>query len=312
MSKLEQKGKTDDKKSSDDCTIPGPVPTSVLKNAVLNRSKHEEQAIREYVEWQAPKEKVIYLEKIITERLFDRKLDAWDVRTDKERYWVITNPINLYSQELFPSLDYTISFHIGVTTRLMAKERTSVDDQAYRLAGAWRRWSQAAEALEQADEAEEFQAVGMRCRECLLSFIHTISDKSMVPDGKDIPQASNFIQWSELISNTIAKGSSAKEVRRYLKDIAKSTWQLVNWLTHASNAIRFDGHLAVTATQNTLTAFEEAIIRYETGTPDRCPDCSSYRLSSIYSPEVDFDPPYITICESCGWSSPKDINLDDE
>src|SRR4051794_27829228 len=105
---MAKSGKT--KKSAtarqDDCTIPGSVPTSVLNESVLRRSPREEQAICEYVESQSPKEKVLHLEKVTTEYVLDRKLDVWDVRTDGERYWVITNPTNLYSQELFPSLDY--------------------------------------------------------------------------------------------------------------------------------------------------------------------------------------------------------------
>jgi hypothetical protein len=32
--------------------------------------------------------------------------------TDEGRWWVITNLTNLYSQTHFPSLDYTLSFHI--------------------------------------------------------------------------------------------------------------------------------------------------------------------------------------------------------
>jgi hypothetical protein len=85
--------------SPDECTIPGRVPDSVLNKFVLNRSEPEADAIREYVEWQSPKEKVTYLEKVATEHLFDRKIEAWDVHTDGERYWVITEPTNLYSQE---------------------------------------------------------------------------------------------------------------------------------------------------------------------------------------------------------------------
>ncbi len=126
--------------SSDECTIPGRVSDSVLNKFVLNRSDREAQAIREYVEWQSRKEKVTYLEKVATEHLFDRKLDVWDVHTDGERYWVITNPTNLYSQELFPSLDYTFSFHIGLMARVTARRwGTDDDEQQDRLAAAWRR-----------------------------------------------------------------------------------------------------------------------------------------------------------------------------
>lgn len=290
--------------SSDKCTIPGRVRDSVLNKFVLKRSEHEAQAIREYVECQSPKEKVTYLEKVATEHLFDRKLDAWDVHTDGERYWVITNPTNLYSQQLFPSLDYTLSFHIGLMARVMARHRgTGDDEQQDRLAAAWRRWTQAAEALDRADEAEEFQAVGMRCRECLLAMARAIANDSMVPAAQDRPKSADFLHWSELIANAAACGPSAAEIRVYLKSLAKSTWQLASWLTHASNAVRFDGYMAIEATQATLAAFGRAVVRYERATPDRCPRCHSYRIRSEHVLEPGIDPPYVTFCESCGWNT---------
>jgi hypothetical protein len=283
------------------CTIPGPVDPAVL-NAFAPQQNDEREAIRNYVEWQSPKENVNYVEKVLTERIFDRKMDAYDVHTDGERYWVITQPTNLYSQRLFPSLDYTLSFHVGVTARMMAdRKSTATDEQQDRLAAAWRRWTQAAEAIDQADEAEEFQAVGMRCRECLIAMVRAVAQPAMVPAGTDHPKAAAFIQWSELIADAVASGGSASEVRGHLKAMARSTWQLVSWLTHAANAGRFDAEMALDATQSTLAAFSIAVIRHERGTPDRCPQCTSYRLSSIHVPELDIDPPYITHCDVCGW-----------
>jgi hypothetical protein len=283
-------------------TIPGPVPISVLQRVVINSNAQEEQKIRDYVECEGSNEKVVFLEKVTTENLFDRKLDAWDVRTNRNRYWVITSPTNLYSQKLFPSLDYTLSFHVGISTRLLAQHKaTATDQQQDRLAAVWRRWIEAAEALDRADEAEEFQSVGMLCRECLIALIRVVANKKMVPDGQPSPKASDFIHWTELIANTIARGDSVDEIRTYLKTISKATWQLVSWLTHASNAVRFDGHMAIDATEVVITAFGTALVRYETGTPDKCPSCSSYRIGSVYRPDLSPDSPYVPMCESCGW-----------
>lgn len=207
-----------------DCVIPEPVAMEVLRKTVLNRAYHDEEEIQGYMAWQAKDEQVLHLEKITTERVFGRKLGVWDVHTDKNRWWVITNPTNLYSQELFPSLDYTLSFHIGVTARMMAHEsKEAPDENAERLVSAWRRWEQAAEALEQADEAEEFQAVGMCCRECLLAFIREINSPAMLLERQDAPKAADFVNWFEVVANAIARGQSTKEVRGYLKSLAKST-----------------------------------------------------------------------------------------
>src|SRR2546422_11429492 len=94
----------------------------------------------QYVEVQARGERVTHLEKITTERIGTRRLDAWDVHTGRDRYWVITNPTNLYSQRDFASLDYTVSFHVGVTARVAALQSPPTDTaQQHRFAAAWRR-----------------------------------------------------------------------------------------------------------------------------------------------------------------------------
>jgi hypothetical protein len=72
-----------------------------------------------------------------------------------------------YKQADLPSMETILSFHIGLTARLVARsarEASATDEQQDRTPAAWRKFAQAAEAIDKADEAEEFQAVGMRCR----------------------------------------------------------------------------------------------------------------------------------------------------
>ena len=291
------------KKPQGGCTIPGPVDPQVL-NDFAPQNPGERSTIKEYVEWQSPNEHVSYVEKVLTETVLGRRMDAYDVHTDGERYWVITQPTNLYSQRLFPSLDYTLSFHVGVTTRMLSDRKSdATDEQQDRFAAAWRRWSQAADAIDSADEAEEFQAIGMRCRESLLAMIRDVSDPSMVPKESEQPKAAAFIQWAELVADAVAKGGSAAEVRSHLKVTARSAWQLVSWLTHASNAVRHDAEMALHVTQSTLIAFALAVLRHEGGAPDRCPVCASYRISVVHVPELGVEPPYASACELCHWNS---------
>jgi hypothetical protein len=285
-----------------ECTIPPRVPDAVLNEFTLGRNEHEADAIKAYVEWQCAKdnEHVTYLEKVQTEHVFGAPHGCWNVRTEKERYWVITNPTNLYSQELFPSLDYTLSFHIGVTARIQSRRKGTNDDRVGdRLAAAFRRWEQAAEALDQSSESEEVQAVGMRCRECLITFVRAAATPAMVPNGQEPPKAADVLNWSELIADTVASGSRAAEIRGYLKALARATWQLVAWLTHATNATRYDGTLAVDATYAVLNAYGAAILRHEQPTPDRCPRCNSLRITIVTKP--DFDSGEAIACDGCGW-----------
>jgi hypothetical protein len=269
-------------------------------------AEHEERHVREYMEWQARDERVIHLEKVASERVFDRKHDVWDVHTDRRRWWVITAPTNLYSQEHFPSLDYILSFHVGLMARVASHENkasTAGSAERERLLAPWRRWEQAAEALDVAEEAEDFQGIGMRCRECLIELSQGAADLTMLQPGEESPKRADFLHWSEIIARTIAHGSSAEEVRSYLRTIAKSSWQFTNWLTHAKNAVRADAQIALDGTAHVLSTFGSTLLRHENGTPERCPNCSSYQMTVDFRPDIAPDTPNFSLCARCGWTS---------
>ena len=56
---------------------------------------------------------------------------------------------------------------------------------------------QASEAFDKADEAEEFQAVGMRCRECLLTLIRELTNEGNIVSEPDLPKTGDFIAWND-------------------------------------------------------------------------------------------------------------------
>jgi hypothetical protein len=289
------------------CVLPHEAGDDALRASLLDRSEREEAPIIEYAEWQLSKgaEKpahVKHLEKLKSERVFGREYQLWDVHTTAGRWWVVTEPTNIYPQQQFPSADYMLSFHVGLTARLMQRDRrTAATPRADRFAGAFRRWEQAAKGIDGANEAEDFQAVGMKCRECLLTFARDAQGDVQIGPGVERPKRGDFVAWSALIADWAAQGDQSKDIRRHLKLLADSTWQLVNWLTHARNAIHADAELVVSATSHLLESFTGSIIRRESKRPDRCPNCSSYQLDSIYAPELDRDPPYMLACRACGW-----------
>lgn len=133
----------------------------------------------------------------------------------------------------------------------------------------------------------------MKCRECLLAFVR---DAQIGLASSQKPKRADFLQWSDLISDWVAPGSHSKDVRVYLKQLAGSTWSLVNWLTHTSSAARNDAELIVSATSHILDSFAAALVRRESQLPDRCPKCSSYQVQSFYTPELEEDPPYLLVC----------------
>jgi uncharacterized protein CbrC (UPF0167 family) len=293
-----------------ECVVPSPIPPETLGEFVLSGEDDDERAhIRGYVERQAHQE-VKHVERIKAERIFGREYEVWDVHSDESRWWVITPPTNLYSQELFRSADYTLSFHVGLMARIDARRETpAAGAELERSLVAWRRWEQAHEAMQRGDEAEDFQAVGMRCRECLLEMVRSLVSPAMVPAGTAAPKIADFANWCDLIVGHVVPGSSSDELRRHLRAVAKSTWQYVNWLTHAQNAVGFDARIAVDSTAQVLNAFGAAVIRSERGVPDRCPSCQSYQVESIYDPESESASLYRSVCRSCGWSERSDTGL---
>ncbi len=148
----------------------------------------EERSIREYLAGQAPDENVTRLEKITSRRIGVNRFDVWDVWTDQARWWVITPMTNLYLQNDFQSLETALTYHVGITQVLSHRYRPGMTAQERnRGTAAFRKWDQAAEALENAEEAEDFQAIGMRLREGLLTFLRGISSDDFVPDGTKKP-----------------------------------------------------------------------------------------------------------------------------
>jgi len=288
--------------SDGDCVVPPALPKQELHKLLFRQSEHEAQGIREYVEWQTHgDEQVLHVEKVASERVFGREYDVWDVHTDKERWWVVTSPTNLYSQTLMPSLDYVLSFHIGLMARVAAhREPEGSEAEQEFLLVTNRKMVQASEAFDQADEAEEFQAVGMRCRECLLALVRELISGSDIAEGEDLPKAADFPGWNERITNAVASGGSAEHVRGYLKSTGERAWRLVNWLTHAANATRNDAELALSATSHVINNYALSVLKRKIEAPERCGRCKSYRITVDWRPDLGPTGLYVPRCEACG------------
>jgi hypothetical protein len=297
-----------------DCLVPPAIPKTELRNLVFKQSEHEVREITDYIEWQCNKRKddgaaegseeeelVQHAEKIVSERVLGRDYDVWDVHTNLNRWWVITNPTNLYSQTLMPSLDYTLSFHIGLMMRVMAKRGPDGDDAEQELLLITnRKLVQAGEKFDAADEIEDFQAVGMLCREALTSFVREILDTGAFDDLEDKPKAGDFVNWSDRMVGHVAAGGSAEHVRGYLKTSSAKAWQLVNWLTHAKNATRADAELALDATQHVVDNLTALALRAISAAPEQCGRCKSHKITVTFRPDHGENGEYVAQCDACG------------
>lgn len=271
--------------------------------------KHEERDIRRYVEGQSrnqddpddPDTKVTLVQKVSSYRLLGTDYDVYDVHMPKERWWVITEPTNLYSQESFPEYDVAFSFHVGLMLRVMNRDRVEIDDdKAEEVGGAWRRYEAAVTAMDSAREAEDYQGVAIKCREALLAFGREHQDADWLSNPELKPKVNDFKGWATLYAQTLSTG----RLRRYLNEIADKTWDVAVSLQHDSNATVWDAEMLLDATSHVFHMYSTAIVKVKRNPPRRCPKCSSYRVvidGDIQVQDGEQGWLQVDICSACGY-----------
>lgn len=299
---------SDDKREpappDDDCVVPShPVPAGELSRYSVEGDSHSESDIANYVNSQALDQTVLHVEKIKEAIVLGEAYEIWDVTTDKDRWWVLTNLTNLYSQRHFPSLDYTLSFHIGLMARLRSRSDWVDGTDPTPFDEVFRRIDQAECRFERAVEPDEFQAVGMHLRESLISLIYATRRRAELPAKIELPQGANFVSWSELLMNHLCSGSSNKKLRQHLKNISKDTWQLVNWLTHDRSANKTAASVAIHSCQTTIGHFIQVLERSRTDKTEECPVCKSRNIRTHFDLAIQPDGDYYLSCGACAWTN---------
>jgi len=266
---------------------------------------HERREIEEYLRSQSgPDFEIEHVEKLTSEYVLGDQYDVWDAHTNEGRWWVITNPMNLYSQEQIKSMDVALSFHIGLWARVQGREGRNLMDRDRRVRALLRRLDVATESLDRAKEVEDFQAVGMRLRELLLTLTFSLSELIQTPDDTAaLLKDADFKGLTNIYARSIAGGKSSEELRSLLRKTSEETWKYVNRLTHARNANEQDARIAISATHAIIEMFLQALIRVQRGMPERCPVCTSYRLQLVRSEDGDS---WVKLCEACGSAAAAD------
>ena len=269
----------------------------------------EEREIREYVISQIPPESdddVTLVQKVGRRRVAGRAHDLYDVWVSSgQRWWVITDMTNLYSQDDFKSLDQAFTYHLGLNIVLLERFNVKPDEaQAEYVGKPWRRFSGAVDAMVEAKESEDFQAVGIRCREILLALIRDYMDADWVHFQGERPQDANAKAWLGIFANSLTVNSKP---RAYLKAIAEKTWDLAVWLQHYVDASELDAEIVLGATQELLRAFTLLRRRHDQPVRERCPSCDSYQVveesSGLIECEGNFGILLHDECVRCGWRS---------
>ncbi len=258
----------------------------------MKATKHEREMVLAYLETQTQDDPVVHVEKVATERIGVIVHDIWDVHCSKSRWWVVTEPMNVYPQADFKSREVVLTFHVRLMARIFAREEIPLTKNAAMiLPNSWRVWELAVEAMTNSREAEDFQAVGVRLRECMVTFASEIADADLVPKGVEAPKKADVVGWSVLLIDHLASGSTNEQLRSYCKRLARETWDYVNKLTHAKNSGIFDAEIGTAGVSHFLSTITAARKKWAMGPNQRCAECGSYRISTGK-------------CIRCGWGDP--------
>jgi len=292
----------EENKLEGDCVLAPdqPLPADVVGRYSPARDFHAENDIIGYMAGQARDEMVLNVELVKTEHVAGRAHEVWDVTTDKGRWWVLTNPTNLYSQTHFRSLDYTLSFHIGLMMRVIARSHREAEEEDSPFTEVLRRFGQAEELAERAIEAVDFQSVGMQLRECLISLVAVLHRRVEV-ESDVLPKMADVTGWSALFLQSLCPGDKNDELRNYVKASVEKAWPLVNWLTHHRNANKTASLIAIQAVDNIIDCFGCLLMRENDDTVDQCPRCSSRNIRTHYDIGIEPDGAYFQSCGACGW-----------
>jgi hypothetical protein len=247
----------------------------------VKASDLEREQVLDYFAAQMADDPVVHLEKVAVERVGSVQHDIWDVHCRGSRWWAVSNSLNYYSQEDFTSRDVALTFHVGLMVRIASRDEVPITKEAAGLLPrAWRLWEQAVESLDGAREAEDFQAVGVRLREVMVTYADEVADDALIPEGGAAPKAADVVGWTNLVIADQAEGPSSKQLRSYTTKLTRETWDYVNWLTHAKNAITYDAHIGVAAVSHFLSTITAICLRAATDVRNRCETCGSYRMVS--------------------------------
>ena len=251
-------------------------------------------------------DEVTLVQKVGRRRVAGRTHDLYDIwMSSGQRWWVITDMTNLYSQDDFKSLDQAFTYHLGLNMILTEQFKVQPDeDQTEHVGKPWRRYARAVDAMVEAEEAEDFQAVGIHCREVLLALVREYMDADWVHVEGERPQKANAKAWLGIFANSLTANS---QPRAYLKALAEKTWDLTVWLQHYVHASELDAEIVLAATQQLLRVFTLLRVRHDRPAEERCPNCDSYQVVEESSELIERGGHFGTLlheeCVSCGWKS---------
>ena len=270
---------------------------------MLESTTEESDAVKTYFLSQSPNSTVTFTQKVYAETIVGHRHDVWDLHADDGRWWIVTNPTNLYSQEQFPSMDLVVTFHMGLSIRIPTMQKPSMKvSNLMPIAGTFQQIEEVQTSLNHADSLLDYRAVGVGCRETLITLVHSLQDAERWPESE--LKRSDVKGWVDLILGVVLTGPENEKRRRLLRSSIKEAWDFSNWLTHTSSATWHDAEAAHNSVTHAVNLIAPLMVRYLREVPDSCPECGSAHLSPQYGhheldPQNKWERP---TCDACSWT----------
>lgn len=272
--------------------------------------------VKRYVEWQSQGKCTVLSAK--PERHFnDLGVDVcvWNVKTNTDGdWWVVEGdgvPMNLYPQSAYYfGTDEVYSFHMGLMQRVnVAQNEYHPEDFVNSVTlgteiapQLFRKLKSVAALIDTAEEIEDFQAIGVQCRETLIELGNHIYQPMMAADAEQ-PQVSNFKRKAELFIQFYLKGSENADYRSIIKKLTEATWDYANKITHSRSATYYEASTCVTLCISLVGTYENILQKvFDPLAQYHCSVCKSKKVSidgDVSDNEGMVEKLYLH-CEECG------------
>ena len=219
--------------------------------------------------------------------------------------------MNLYLQDaLYLTADEVYSFHVGLMSRMMKAREEYISEDYIEAATLGieitpvllRKLRNTADKLENAKEIEDFQAIGVQCREILIELGNAIYMPGMEGDEEQ-PQKSNFKKKAELFIKFYLNDSENSDYRSYIKKITEATWDYANKITHSQNTTIYEASTCIALIISLISIYEN--VQHKIFDPISqfiCKNCKSKKVT-ISGDEHGEDSIVTKLyikCEECG------------
>jgi len=236
------------------------------------------------------------------------EVNVWNVKTKSEAYWVVEGesaPMNLYTQNAnYLSADEAYSFHMGITQRLNKDYQNDfkhiIDEiplDIEQLKSINRKLNMASQKLSIDLEPEEFQSIGLICRESLIDLAKELEKRNPEIVKEKGLKKSDFKGIANAFIDLYIPGEKNSDLRNYSRKLVDISWSYNSSVVHSQNKTYPDVKIALLFTSSVVSLIENLFYKY-IGFDNElvCSKCGSKQVEIF---ETDDKKRIIARCKVC-------------